>query len=50
MLSPNLATRMSILTRKRDNALKKPVKPTASLHWAQHRPILAVSAARVPVV
>jgi hypothetical protein len=28
MLSPNLATQMSILTRKLDNVLKKRVKPT----------------------
>jgi hypothetical protein len=49
MLSPNLATQMSILTRKLDNALKKPVKPTALLRWVRHRLILAGSAAREPV-
>jgi hypothetical protein len=49
MLSPNLATQMSILTRRLDNVLKKHVKLTALLRWVLHRPILAVSAARVPV-
>jgi hypothetical protein len=49
MLSPNLATQMSILTRKLDSVLKKRVKLTALLRWVLHQPILAVSAARVPV-
>jgi hypothetical protein len=49
MLSPNLATQMSILTRKLDNVLKKRGKLTALSRWLLHQPILAASAARAPV-
>jgi hypothetical protein len=49
MLSPNLATQMSILTRKHDNVLKKRVKLTALSRWVLRRLILAVSAVRALV-